>query len=160
MSPAPAPFSVTHLVASNYFGGAEQVAAGLIRRARARGEPSRLVALRGTPAEAGLVATLGPVVDGPVAQHPERFAQSDALRLASHLLFHSAAPGLVHAHLPWPDRLGLALLARGARPALVTFHLLPEHPLGGLADVALGRSARRASRPASRAAWRRWCWSD
>jgi glycosyltransferase involved in cell wall biosynthesis len=137
MSPPDAPFSVTHLVPSNYFGGAEQAAAGLVRRARARGESPRLATLRGTHAEAGLVAAVGPVVEGPVARHPERFAQSDGLRLAAHVLFQADPPRLVHAHLPWPDRLGLALLARGTRPAVVTFQLLPTHPLGGMGDVAL-----------------------
>jgi glycosyltransferase involved in cell wall biosynthesis len=33
---------------------------------------------------------------------------------------------VVHAHLPWPDRLGPALLAARGRPMVVTFHLLPE----------------------------------
>jgi glycosyltransferase involved in cell wall biosynthesis len=33
---------------------------------------------------------------------------------------------VVHAHLPWPDRLGPALLAARGRPMVVTFHLLPD----------------------------------
>jgi glycosyltransferase involved in cell wall biosynthesis len=150
MSPGAAPFSVMHLIPSSYYGGAEQVAAGLVRRARARGESSRVVALRGTLAEAGLVAALGSEVEGPVARYPERLAQSDALHLASHVLLHAEPPRLVHAHLPWPDRLGLALLARGTRPALVTFHLLPTHPLGGLRDVALAPIPSRFAAKVSR----------
>ena len=151
MSSGAAPFSVTHLVPSRYFGGAEQVVAGLVRRARIRGESTRVVTLRGTPAEAGLVAALESEVEGPVARHPERLAQSDALRLASHLLFHGQPSQIVHAHLPWPDRLGLALLARGTTPALVTFQLLPAHPLGGLGDVALSPLSSRFATRISRA---------
>lgn len=36
---------------------------------------------------------------------------------------------IVHAHLPWPDRLGPALVAARGRPLVVTFQLLP--PPGG-----------------------------
>ena len=150
MSPGAAPFSVMHLIPSGYFGGAEQVAAGLVRRARARGESTRVVTLRGTLAEAGLVAALGSEVEGPLARHPERFARGDALRLASHVLFRGEPSRLVHAHLPWPDRLGLALLARGRLPAAVTFHLLPSHPLGGLGDVALAPISSRFAVDVSR----------
>lgn len=153
MSPALAPFSVTHLVASTHFGGAEQAAAGLIRRANARGEPTRLLALRGTQAEAGLVDALGPIVEGPVAWWPEGLGRVDALRLARHARRLTEPTRLVHAHLPWPDRLGLALLARGRSPVLVTFQLLPSHPLGSLPDIALAplssRFAERASRRAA-----------
>ncbi len=36
------------------------------------------------------------------------------------------SPGeVVHAHLPWPDRLGAALIAARGRPLVVTFQLLP-----------------------------------
>ncbi|MFO0625757.1 MAG: glycosyltransferase [Polyangiales bacterium] len=35
------------------------------------------------------------------------------------------SPEVMHAHLPWPDRLGAALLAARGRPLVVTFHLLP-----------------------------------
>lgn len=33
---------------------------------------------------------------------------------------------LVHAHLPWPDRVGPALIAARGRPLVVTFQLLPR----------------------------------
>ncbi len=36
------------------------------------------------------------------------------------------SPGeVVHAHLPWPDRVGAALIAARGRPLVVTFQLLP-----------------------------------
>jgi glycosyltransferase involved in cell wall biosynthesis len=145
---------VLHLPVSVGAGGAEQVVSELIRRAKARGERHRLVALRGTPAARALVLSSGEEVVGPVAKSADRLSRWDGARLAAHAA-RSLSPGeVVHAHLPWPDGLGTALLARGRAPLLVTFHLLPAHPILGLGDVVLAPllDLKRAARLASKLA--------
>jgi glycosyltransferase involved in cell wall biosynthesis len=147
-NPEAGPYPVLHLPASTDFGGAEHVVGELVRRARERGESPRVFALRGTPAERGLSGMLGTSVMGPVAKHPARFGRSDGLRLAAQVARHRRPGELIHAHLPWPDRLGVALLARVRAPLLVTFHLLPSHDILGLGDAVLAPllDLRRAAR--------------
>lgn len=91
---------VIHLCPSRAWGGAEEVATTLHKRALAHGHDSRLDL---------------PFVRGESAVRPLG-AWALAARDAD----------LVHAHLPWPDRLGPALLAARGRPLVVTFHLLPD----------------------------------
>lgn len=129
--------SVLHLPTSIEAGGAEQVVAELVRRARARGEPHRIVALRGTNAERALAQSLGEGIIGPRANRLGKLGRLDGLRLAAHVARLRQPGEIVHAHLPWPDRLGIALLAGGRGPLLVTFHLLPSHEILGLGDVVL-----------------------
>lgn len=128
---------VLHLATSIDFGGAEQVMIELLLRARARGEPQRILALRGTPAEQGLSRALGVPVEGPTAQRLDKLHRWDGLRLARYVAKARAPGELVHAHLPWPDALSVALAARGRAPLLVTFQLLPSHEISGLGDVML-----------------------
>ncbi len=146
--------SVLHLPTSIETGGAEQVVAELVRRARARGEPHRLVALGGTNTERALTQSLGEPIPGPVARGLTKLGRWDGLRLAAYAA-RARLPGeVVHAHLPWPDRLGMALLARGRGPLLVTFHLLPSHEILGLGDVVLAPllDLRQAARLSSKLA--------
>ncbi len=100
---------VVHLVPSRAWGGAEQVAQTLHTLAVAHGWTSslRLPATQGTPWT-------------PPDVHTDKW-----LRWALDPL----PPGaLIHAHLPWPDRLGTVLVAARSAPLVVTFHLLPETP--------------------------------
>jgi glycosyltransferase involved in cell wall biosynthesis len=143
---------VLHLPTSLDAGGAEQVVVELVRRGRDRGEPHRILALRGTAAERALSIGLGEQVPGPVARRQDKLTRLDGLRLARHAARIRQPGEIVHAHLPWPDRLGIALLARGRAPLVCTFHLLPSHEILGLGDVVLAplldlsRAARLSSR--------------
>lgn len=128
---------VLHVPTSIEAGGAEQVVAELVRRARARAEPQRLVVLRGTNAERALAQSIGEPVRGPMAKSLKKLGRWDGARLAAYVARVRQPGEIVHAHLPWPDRLGVALLARGRGPLLVTFHLLPSHEILGLGDVVL-----------------------
>lgn len=126
---------VLHIPFSIETGGAERVLAELLLRARTRGEPQRLAALRGTRLEQAMSDALGEPITGPVAAQPAKLGRRDGLRLSSYVR-RTREPGeIVHAHLPWPDRLGMALLARGRSPVVVTFQLLPDHEILGLGDV-------------------------
>lgn len=115
---------VLHVLCSFGYGGAELVAAGLVKRARARGERADLVALRGGIVERELRREQGLACDGPLGGSPDVPNRADSRRLALRALRTTGAD-VVHAHVPWPDRLATALIARGRRPAVLTFHLLP-----------------------------------
>lgn len=95
--------SVVHLLPSAHWAGTEAVAETLDACARAHGWSSLLDAI---------------VPRGEVAS-------SHALPWTRWALRRRDAD-VVHAHLPWPDRLGPCALAAGARPMVVTFHLLPD----------------------------------
>lgn len=121
---------VTHILPSVGTGGAEAVAATLHELGVA----------------AGVDSALRPRLD-----HEGRAPWSAWLRWA---LGARAERGVVHAHLPWPDRLGAALLAARGRPLVVTFHLLPRG--GWPRDRLLGLDARRVLRLASSRPGTRW----
>jgi glycosyltransferase involved in cell wall biosynthesis len=93
--------SLCHLLPSVGDGGAEGVATMLHTLARAHGVDS---------------------VVHPRLREDLRAPWTSWVRWA---LRAPRAPEVVHAHLPWPDRLGAALLAARGRPMVVTFHLLP-----------------------------------
>lgn len=93
---------VIHLCPSASFGGAEAVAETLHVMGERAGWTSSLV--------------LPISRDAPAA--PVRWrAWALSLRLRA---------DVVHAHLPWPDRLGAVLVATKGLPMVVTFHLLPD----------------------------------
>lgn len=122
-SPSATP-PVAHLLCSFGYGGAELVAAGLVKRARGRGERVRLLGLRGGAVERGLRSEQGLWLEGPEGRRPDEPNGADARAFALRSLL-TLGGEVVHAHLPWPDRLATALLGRGRRPAVLTFHLLP-----------------------------------
>lgn len=99
--------SVLQLAASAAWGGAEQVADTL-----------RAEAERG-----GWRATL----ELPFTPSGDRWRDAKARDVAwwPWALRHRPPVDVVHAHLPWPDRLGAALVAARNRPLVVTFQLLP-----------------------------------
>lgn len=130
------------------FGGAERVAAGLYLRARARGESTRIAAPLGGDAERGLREEVGSALEGVVVDRPNEAVRAGAVRFARWARSHTA--DVVHAHLPSPDRLGAALIARAGRPAVITFHLLMGPPARN--DVVFGRQLLR--RPAMHVAHR------
>lgn len=116
---------VLHLLPSVGSGGTEVVAATLDALARAHGTVSSM--------------------------HP-RLPQEGRAPWHAWARWAVTAPrarAVVHAHLPWPDRLGPALLAAGARPMVVTFHLLPEGDAWPR-DRLLGLDARAVIRLAAR----------
>ncbi len=98
--------SVLQLAASAAWGGAEQVAD----------------TLRAEAVRAGWRASLElPFVPG------DRWRDARPREVAwwPWALRRRDAVDVVHAHLPWPDRLGAALVAARGRPLVVTFQLLP-----------------------------------
>ena len=103
--------AVLHLCASAVWGGAEQVALTLRDLALAHGWEA--------------------AIDLPVPIPTERFA-APAPEPAPKVSWWRWAVrerrpvDVVHAHLPWPDRLGPALVAAQGMPLVVTFHLLPR----------------------------------
>ncbi|MEZ4392610.1 MAG: glycosyltransferase [Polyangiales bacterium] len=121
---------VTHLLPSVGTGGAEAVAATLHELGVARGVDSAL---------------------HPRLAHEGRAPWSAWLRWS---LDVRAEGRVVHAHLPWPDRLGAALLAARGRPLVVTFHLLPRGDWPR--DRLLGLDARRVLRLAASRPGTRW----
>jgi glycosyltransferase involved in cell wall biosynthesis len=117
--------AVAHLLCSFGYGGAELVAATLARRARARGERARIFGLRGGIVERSLWSEQGLALEGPIAQNPDEPGPRDSWRLAVAAAAELRREELIHAHVPWPDRVTTGLVGRGRRPAVLTFHLLP-----------------------------------
>lgn len=120
-----------HLLPSVGQGGTEAVAETLDALARARGVRSSI--------------------------HP-RLAESGSAPWRAWMRWALAAPredAVVHAHLPWPDRIGPALVAARRRPMVATFHLLPhgeDWPTDRLARI----DARAMIRLAARRPRTRW----
>lgn len=120
---------VLHLLPSVGTGGAEAVAETLHGLGLAAGADSRI--------------------------HP-RLSEAERAPWSAWMKWSLSAPGgpwVLHAHLPWPDRLGAALIAARGRPMVVTFHLLPRGAWPR--DRVLKLDARRvialaASRPHTR----------
>lgn len=121
---------VTHILPSVGTGGAEAVAATLHELGVARGIDSVL---------------------HPRLAHEGRAPWSAWLRWA---LGVRPEGRVIHAHLPWPDRLGAALVAARGRPLVVTLHLLPRGAWPR--DRLLGLDARRVLRLASQRPATRW----
>jgi glycosyltransferase involved in cell wall biosynthesis len=115
--------SVLQLAASAAWGGAEQVADTLRAECERGGWDARLE----LPFDH--TARWDAATPRPVSWW--RWALSE----------HS--PGeVVHAHLPWPDRLGAALVAARGRPLVVTFQLLPP-PAGWPRDKCFRVPSKR-----------------
>jgi len=131
--------SVIHHVHAFGHGGTERVAAGLFLRSKKRGERVRIAAPLGGNAERGLREEVGADLEGVEIRNPNEPNRLGALSFARWARRHSA--DVVHAHLPSPDRLGTALLARADRPAVFTFHLLVGRPVKN--DVLFGRQILR-----------------
>ncbi len=93
---------VVHLCPSASFGGAEAVAETLHAMGERAGWTSSLVL--------------------PIS----RDVPSSMIRWRAWALSLRVRADVVHAHLPWPDRLGAVLVAAKGLPMVVTFHLLPD----------------------------------
>ena len=120
------PPSVAHVLLSFGFGGAEVAVAGMAARARARGERVRIELPLGGACAAGVERLVPGLGTGVRVPQPDTPSRAGALRLGLHAAASTRDADIVHLHLPWPDRLGVGLVGRGRRPALATFHLLPE----------------------------------
>ncbi|MFO0652179.1 MAG: glycosyltransferase family 4 protein [Polyangiales bacterium] len=98
--------SVLHLAASAAWGGAEQMAETLRAECERAGWETRLE----LPFD-----------------HSVRWEAATPRRVSWwRWALKQHGPGeIVHAHLPWPDRVGPALIAARGRPLVVTFQLLP-----------------------------------
>lgn len=131
---------VVHLLATDEFDGPSRVAAHLTLRARARGESASLWSLDLPSLHQALQAEGLPDISGPLGADT---SVRGRMQLA-HALRTDRRAELIHAHVPWPDRLNWALLARGRRPACVTLHLLPDggSPIEVASDVLLPESVR------------------
>lgn len=129
---------VAHLLPAFGFGGAEIAVAELVRRALARGERRRVLVPAGGAAEEGLRALLGDAVLGlPCGPARERFDVAARFVLAARRA--CAMAGLVHGHLPSPDRIGMCLGGSAGRPLVLSFEALPEPLASTRRDVLLGR---------------------
>lgn len=115
-----APRSVVHLVPSVGWGGAERLACTLARLSERAGWSARVDAPSLPALRDGLRAELG---DEPAFHEGESSLRAWALGARARVL--AAGARVVHAHLPYPDRLGAVLLASAGRPLVVTFQLLP-----------------------------------
>jgi len=131
--------SVLHHVHAFGHGGTERVAAGLFLRAKQRGERVRIAAPLGGDAERGLRGEVGAALEGVEIRSPNEPNRLGALRFARWARTQRA--DVIHAHLPSPDRLGTALLARADTPCAFTFHLLVGRPVKN--DILFGRQVLR-----------------
>lgn len=127
--------NLVHLVPSLHVGGTEAVAAMLDELATRHGHRSRI----DLPFDRGLPP-------------PRVLPFHRWLRWA----LRSRDADLFHAHLPWPDRLGPALLAARGRPLVVTFHLLPRPDASWPADRLTRLDARTMIRLAAARPRTRW----
>ena len=126
---------LVHLVPSLHVGGTEAVAAMLDQLATRHGHRSRI--------DLPFDQTLPP----PRVLPLHRWARW-ALRPRDADVFH--------AHLPWPDRLGPALVAARGRPLVVTFHLLPRPDAAWPSDRLTRLDARTMIRLAAKRPRTRW----
>lgn len=127
--------NIVHLVPSLHVGGTETVAAMLDELAARHGHRSR--------------------IDLPFARDAEPPRVLPLHRWARWALQPRDAD-VFHAHLPWPDRLGPALVAARGRPLVVTFHLLPRPDASWPADRLTRLDARTMIRLAARRPRTRW----
>lgn len=126
---------LVHLVPSLHVGGTEAVAEMLDQLATRHGHTSRV----DLPFERGETA--------PRVLPLHRWLAWSLRRREADVF---------HAHLPWPDRLGPALLAARGRPLVVTFHLLPRPDATWPLDRLTRLDARTMIRLASRRPRTRW----
>ncbi|HEU4411895.1 MAG TPA: glycosyltransferase family 4 protein [Polyangiaceae bacterium] len=118
--------SVAHLVCSfGALGGAELLPIGVASRAGEYGRTDRLILPAGGPAAASVGQSGGAPVETVRVRDPEAMSTADAWRLALGARARLRGVDVLHVHIPSPSRLGIGLIARGALPTLVTFHLLP-----------------------------------
>jgi glycosyltransferase involved in cell wall biosynthesis len=131
---------VAHLLPSVGWGGAERLACTIHRLCLEQGLRSRVDAPSVEALDAGIASETG-------APRGPRRAGEDTLRgwaLAARARVHRERPDVVHAHLPYPDRLGAALVAARGRPLVATFQLLPEVGRYWSLDDVLGIRSDRA----------------
>lgn len=126
--------SVVHLVPSVGWGGLERLAATMHRLSLARGLRSTLDAPSLAILQQGFweegVLDVRPSPDALAHDHAmsdrdraatlRRWAHEARARVTEH------RPSVVHAHLPYPDRFGAALVASAGRPLVASFQLMPE----------------------------------
>src|SRR5262245_43662793 len=117
--------SIVHLLPSLAWGGAERVACTMHRLARARGWSSRIGAPDVPAVPRGVGADTGEP-DAATPRAPDGEAELGAWARAASRRVAASRADVVHAHLPYPDRLAAVALAARGRPLVVTFGLLPE----------------------------------
>ncbi len=126
--------TIVHLVPSVGWGGTERLACTLHRLCADRGWGSRVEAppldllARGLWEDGGIErespeSTLAPAPEGIAGR--ARLLRAWALRTRERLE-REGRPAVVHAHLAYPNRFGVALVASAGRPMIASFQLLPE----------------------------------
>lgn len=134
-----APRSIVHLLPSRAWGGAERMACTMHRLCQQHGMRSRLDAPSVEAVDQGLADETG--------ERVSRWRSGEStLRgwaLAARDRIRAELPDVVHAHLPYPNRFGAALLAAQGRPLVVTFQLLPETNHDWPSDEVLGLRSDR-----------------
>ena len=143
----PATPTVVQLLPSLAWGGAERLACMMHRSAVASGWNSRVDAPSLPSLDHGLASELGLPV--PVRRDE---ANLSAWSLAARARIRDERPHIVHAHLPYPDRLSAVLTAARGRPLIATFHLLPEPGHAWSPDELLRRRSDRVLAALSRLA--------
>src|SRR5687768_12337210 len=114
------PLSIAHFVPSFGFGGAERIAVTISNTLKKEGHSVRMIAPRGGAAERGMLRELDGEIEGALAHTPDHATRGDAARCALDGAIRTRHADVVHAHLPWPDRIGMTLCARGRRPLVMT----------------------------------------
>ncbi|MDP3274137.1 MAG: glycosyltransferase family 4 protein [Deltaproteobacteria bacterium] len=122
--------AVTHLLPSVGWGGNERLACTLHRLAQEGGWRSRMDAPMHPRLHPGLWEDGGADSDESQQFRSQSSALSDTQALvawarAARRRAKIERPAVVHAHLAWPDRAGLALYASAGAPLVLTFGLLP-----------------------------------
>ncbi len=116
MTPKTPKRHVVHVLAGTGFGGAERVALSLVQLAQQDGYEVSVEGAPGTRLSLREYGLLSPSDEDTL----DEWAGAARARLSA------LNPTLVHVHLATPSMLGYALQIIGERPALFTFHLLPE----------------------------------
>lgn len=137
------PLSIAHFVPSFGFGGAERIAVTISNSLKDQGHAVRMIAPRGGAAEKGMQTELDGEIEGPLAKTPDHATRGDAARCALDGALRMRNADVIHAHLPWPDRIGMTLCARGRRPCVITFQLLPEKIESKGPDLLFGGGTRQ-----------------
>lgn len=129
---------ISHVVPSFGFGGAERVTIAVANALNQHGDRVRLVIPGGGAAARGIASEFSGIIKEVPAKNPDRPNRRDAARFALTAFFLLRRADVVHMHLPWPDRIGMAVIARGCRPAVFTFHLLPPELESSGHDLLFG----------------------
>jgi glycosyltransferase involved in cell wall biosynthesis len=141
--------SIVYLLPSLGWGGAERLACTMHRLACARGWTSRIDAPDLAALTRGIAEDTG---ERPSARARAAGSEGDLgtwARAASRRVAEGH-PDVVHAHLPYPDRLGAVAIAARGRPLVVTFGLLPEQERTWTLDLVLHTRSDRVLAVASR----------